>query len=116
MSRNRNSITALRAAAFIKRLATLALTFKNTQPLLTVLALVQNLLVKSHAAVWDIMEYEEEDQMVASGEYDAVTDVPEQSNALSSKLWEVAALSTHYDANVRLWAKNLKQIRKSING
>ncbi|GAA5924671.1 hypothetical protein JCM1841_006381 [Sporobolomyces salmonicolor] len=94
-------IPATLVAAFIKRLARLALS-ASPAAIVTVVPLVYNLLKRHPSCMVMIHRPLSEDAEVdeASDPFDPLETSPTDSNALDSSLWELAALRQHYLASV----------------
>ncbi|GAA5917434.1 hypothetical protein JCM5296_001624 [Sporobolomyces johnsonii] len=94
-------VPATLVAAFIKRLARLALS-ASPAAIVTVVPLVYNLLKRHPSCMVMIHRPLSEDADVdeAFDPFDPLETSPTESNALDSSLWELAALRQHYLASV----------------
>eukprot|EP01018_Ginkgo_biloba_P030125 Gb_30922 [translate_table: standard] len=104
-----------RAAAFIKRLASLSLQFGSAEAM-TALVTLKNLLQK-YSKCRNLLENDGGGGSVGGtvARYQPEASDPELSGALSSVLWELALLSKHYHPATSELASNIASMSSSHN-
>lgn len=98
-------ISQARAMAFAKRLAICALNFPEKTALIAFNIL--NQILKRHPQTKALLFTQDR---IVKGQYIMYADIPEHSNAQVSTLWEIDLLSRHYNPNVSLAARQLRNI------
>ncbi|CAH1955437.1 unnamed protein product [Acanthoscelides obtectus] len=100
--KRRKKITNKRLLGFVKRLSILSLQVSHDGAL-ACLGLIRNIMQLNRSL--DILL--DLDPSIGEGQYQAEIDDPEYSNAASTALYEIIALSNHYHPVVRMFARNI---------
>ncbi|VEN58187.1 unnamed protein product [Callosobruchus maculatus] len=100
--KRRKKITNKRLLGFVKRLGVLSLQVSHDGAL-GCLGLIRNIMQLNRSV--DILL--DLDPSIGEGQYQAEIDDPEYSNAASTALYELTALSNHYHPVVRMFARNI---------
>lgn len=112
----RREFSAARVAAFFKQIASVAL---HLPPVASIplMAFARNLLQR-YSAIQPLLE-NDEDFVIAAGEYNPLAQDPENSNPFSTSAWELALLKFHYRQDVGYQAQaaaTLKMLQLPAEG
>ncbi|KAJ3148971.1 Nucleolar complex protein 3 [Irineochytrium annulatum] len=100
----KKQVPIARTAAFVKRLATVALQLP-VHAILACLSILRATFIK-HPRLQQLLDTEER---LGSGSYKAMLDDPELCNPFATNLWELTILYKHYHPTVRTLAKHVAQ-------
>jgi nucleolar complex protein 3 len=102
--RNIKTISAVRAAAFVKRLAILSTQFSSPNATLTTLGTMKALLMVSPTQVHQMLDAEK-DRVGGTGRYLPECDQPDLCHPFNATLWELEMLHRHWHPSVRDWIR-----------
>ncbi|GAX23215.1 nucleolar complex protein 3 [Fistulifera solaris] len=112
----RREFSAARVAAFFKQITSVALHLPPASSI-PLIAFARNLLQR-YTAIQPLLE-NDEDFVIAAGEYDPLALDPENSNPFSTSAWELALLKFHFRQDVShqaLAAATLKMLQLPAEG